>query len=258
MFHLPSRLAAAWALTVALLLAGCAAPPEGRPSGPEPLDPSAWSRASSVPRSGVDSRRWEALLLPGKTPVRFVPTTHEGRAALAATAESAASAVRHRVRIEPEHMGRLRFSWFVPELITTADLSLREADDAPVRVVLAFEGDRSRFSPKDAMLSELTRALTGEELPYATLMYVWCNQRPPGTVIANPRTDRIRKLVVESGAPGLNQWLNYERDIRSDFERAFGEPPGALVAIGLMTDTDNTRSVVRAWYGPLQLSASGR
>ena len=36
----------------------------------------------------------------------------------------------------------------------------------------------------------LLRILTGEELPYATLMYVWCNKRAPGSVVRNPRTDR--------------------------------------------------------------------
>jgi hypothetical protein len=129
-----------------------------------------------------------------------------------------------------------------------------------VRIVLAFEGDRSRFSARRA-LSELARALTGEEMPYATLMYVWCNKREPGTVIRSPRTDRIRKLVVESGRHRLNQWLDYERDIRADYERAFGEAPGALVGIAIMTDSDNTRS--RAWYGPVRRAgairaASGR
>ena len=79
--------------------------------------------------------------------------------------------------------------------VRSVSAAARDADDAPVRLVLAFEGDRSRFSAKNAMLSELARALTGEEMPYATLMYVWCNKRAPGTVVRNPRTDRIRKLV---------------------------------------------------------------
>jgi hypothetical protein len=47
--------------------------------------------------------------------------------------------------------------------------------------------------------------------------------------------------------------VDYERDIRADFERAFGELPGALVGIALMTDSDNTRSTTKAWYGPVNL-----
>jgi Protein of unknown function (DUF3047) len=84
-------------------------------------------------------------------------------------------------------------------------------------------------------------------------MYVWCNKRAPGSVIQNPRTDRIRTIVVESGVKNLNQWLDYERNIAADFESAFGEKPGALVGMALMTDTDNTRSKTRAYYGPVSM-----
>jgi hypothetical protein len=34
----------------------------------------------------------------------------------------------------------------------------------------------------------------------------------------NHRTDRIRQLVVESGNAGLQQWRDYERNIRADYE----------------------------------------
>ena len=132
-------------------------------------------------------------------------------------------------------------------------MTLRETDDSPVRVVLAFDGDRSKLSAKYSMLSELARLLTGEELPYATLMYVWCNVCAPGSVIVSPRTDRIRQLVVESGTGKLQQWVDYERAIRADFEKVFGEAPGTLTSISIMTDTDNTHSVARAWYGPITL-----
>jgi len=93
-------------------------------------------------------------------------------------------------------------------------------------------------------------------MPYATLMYVWCNKRAPGNVIVSPRTDRIRKLVVESGPRRLNEWLDYDRDIRADFERVFGEPPGALVGVGIMTDSDNTHTRTSAAYGLVRLVPS--
>jgi hypothetical protein len=128
----------------------------------------------------------------------------------------------------------------------------RDRGDSPVRLILAFEGDRSRLSAKNAMLSDLTEALTGEPLPYATLMYVWSNHRPVDSVIVNPRTDRVRKMVVESGPGHLMQWRRYERDVRADYEKAFGEAPGALVGVAIMTDSDNTRSNVRAWYGDIR------
>ena len=64
--------------------------------------------------------------------------------------------------------------------------------------------------------------------------------------------------MVETGAGRLNQWITYERNIRADYEKAFGEPPGALIGIGLMTDSDNTRSQAQAWYGPIALNVVSR
>lgn len=200
--------------------------------------------------------KWQHYPLPGKEATDFSLVQLDGRRVVAASANASASMLRQPLRLEPADLGKINFSWMVPQLIEQADMGVRQADDSPVRVVLAFDGDRSKFSMKNAMLSELSLTITGEPLPYATLMYVWCNTRPPGAVIVNPRTDRIRKLVVESGAKGLSRWLNYDRNIRADFEKAFGEPPGALVGIGIMTDTDNTKTQTRAWYGPLHLTAA--
>lgn len=232
-----------------VLLAGCAAVPTAAPAPDLATTP--WAR-----QSALQDGQWRHYTLPGKTSSEFAYTRKDGRDAMAVTSLSSASMVRKQVRLEPAELGSVRFSWKVPELIAQADMALREADDSPVRIVLAFEGDRSRWSARNAALSELALALTGEEMPYATLMYVWCNRREPGSVIVNPRTDRIRKLVVESGQGKLNQWLDYERNIRADYEKVFGEAPGALVGIGIMTDSDNTRSSARAWYGPVQLPAA--
>jgi hypothetical protein len=194
------------------------------------------------------------MRLPGKQVTDYSLGEQAGRPAVRAHAESSVSVLRQRLRVEPHEIGHLEFSWNVPALIDGADVGQRQSDDSPVRLVLAFDGDRSTFSTKNAMLSELAHAITGEPMPYATLMYIWCNTRPVGTVIPSHRTDRIRTLVVASGPEQLKQWLHFRRDVRADFERAFGEAPGALLAIGLMTDSDNTRSSALAWYGGIALN----
>ena len=249
--------AATFALA-ASLLAGCAVTPPGAPDDRAPPDvgQSPWARESHLPVS-LAPAPWAHHALPGKVPTQFSYVRIDGRDALSARSESSASMVRLPVQVAGDRLSRLQFSWKVAQLIEEADMAVRSKDDSPVRVILAFEGDRSRLSARDLAVSELARALTGEELPYATLMYVWCNRRPVDTVIHNPRTDRIRKLVVESGPRALGRWQDYERDIQADFERAFGEKPGRLVGIAIMSDSDNTRSQGRAWYGPVRLVTTG-
>ena len=235
--------------TESLITEPLLAPEQAQGSADQPQQ-SPWARLSQGAERALP---WEPQHLPGKAPSRYRYAYTDARHALLAQAESSASLLRQKRQVPASQLGQVRFSWKVPALIANADMALRDADDSPVRLLLVFDGDRSRFSMKDAMLSELAQTLTGEPMPYATLMYVWCNKRAPGSVIINPRTDRIRKLVVESGTAHLNQWRDYERQIAADFEQAFGEPPGNLLGIGLMTDTDNTRSHSQAWYGPVTL-----
>lgn len=203
--------------------------------------------------SPKDKAQWESVALPGKLRTAFKLDKRDQRPALLADAQSSASMLRQRLNVPADRLGRLQFEWQVENLLEGANMAELNQGDSPVRLILAFEGDRSRFSAKNALLSDLTEALTGEPMPYATLMYVWSNHQAVESVIVHPRTDRVRKLVVESGPPRLQQWLKYQRHVRADYEKAFGEAPGALVAIAIMTDADNTRSKVRAWYGDIRL-----
>lgn len=202
--------------------------------------------------------RWETFVMPTKRSEPFVSTEVLGEAALHVRANNSVSILRQRFGEGLSSVGRLKFSWKVDVLPTMADLRDPQAEDAPVRIVLAFGGDRSLLSPRTHRLSELSRLVIGEELPYATLAYVWSTQEPLETVVHNPRTDRIRKVVVETGEQSLGQWRRYERDVHADFVRAFGEAPGPLLVIALMTDTDNTSSQLHAWYGRLLLEAGNR
>ena len=208
----------------------------------------------SVATEAPASVRWQHYPLPGKQATNYRYEWIDGRHAVQATATMSASMLRQSMRVAPSQLGLIRFSWKVPQLILGADLALREAHDSPVRLVLAFEGDVSSFSTKNSMLSELALVLTGEAMPYATLMYVWCNTCSKDEVFLSPRTDRIREIALESGSGELGQWRHYERDIRADYEKAFGEPAGALLGVGLMTDTDNTRQSTTAWYGTVSLA----
>ena len=75
-----------------------------------------------------------------------------------------------------------------------------------------------------------------------------------GTVVINPRSDRIRKIVVDSGAAGLHHWRDHRRDLAADFRLAFGEEPGPLTSMAVMTDSDNSRATAKTWYGAVELA----
>ncbi|MFP5466563.1 MAG: DUF3047 domain-containing protein [Gammaproteobacteria bacterium] len=237
-------------LSLPAILLGACAVLSPAPSGT--VDVSPWSQATTLPAADPD-QTWFHQRVGNRTPTHYTATTHQGRPALHADSDGGDSLMRLRLAADGPTIGRLGFSWFAGQLNTDADVADTGADDAVVRVILQFGGDRSSFSARDQRLSDLMQLVTGEPLPYATLIYVWDPARPVGTVIAHRRSERIRKLVVQSGPGDLGRWVDLERNVAADYRLAFGKAPVRLEGIALMTDSNNTGVRSRAWYGPLRL-----
>lgn len=230
------RSAAICAAVAVLWLVGCATPP---------------AEVTSDPSHGLSG--WNEFVLPGKRRTRYLPDKEDGRPVVRAEAEASASMLRRPLQLEPAQVAQVEFSWRVDELIAEADLGVAERSDSPVRVLFAFDGDRSRLSLRNRAVFELAETLTGEPPPYATLMYVWDNRAAPETLFQGHRTDRVRKIVLESGAARRGQWLRYRRDLVADFRQAFGEEPGRLIGVAYMSDADNTGGRALARYGEVRL-----
>jgi Protein of unknown function (DUF3047) len=209
--------------------------------------------STPAPTDAAASEGWHAVRLPGKRATEYHYEQKEGRSAVAARADCSASIWRRHVVRSADRVGEVHFSWWVEQLPQDGDVSRVDQADAPARVMFAFAGDTKRLSLRNQMHFDLAEALTGEMPPFATLVYVWDAKAPVGSVIVNPRSDRIRKIVVESGTNGLRQWRNYRRNLAADFQLAFGEAPGNLQAMAMMTDGDNTQSQLATWYGEISL-----
>jgi hypothetical protein len=64
-------------------------------------------------------------------------------------------------------------------------------------------------------------------------------------------------VVVDSGWDGVGEWRKHQRDLSADFLAAYGEVPGNLIGVGILTDTDNTHSEVKAFYGDIEIVRKG-
>lgn len=201
---------------------------------------------------------WEEQRFPGKRPTvyRLDSDSRHGGSIVKASAKGSASMLRRKLDIAANRLGEIEFTWRAERISVEADIGNISATDAPVRIVLAFDGDRSRWSAKDSMLNELSRVLMGEDMPYATLVYTWCAHSTKNSVVNNPRTQTVRNLILESGTENQGRWLSYRRNVREDFRRVFDEEPGTLTSMALMTDADNTQSHTEGWYGGVRIRQS--
>lgn len=211
------------------------------------------SAPAPSPDASPSVNGWENVPIPGKRATRYRWTEKDGRSAFAAEADSSASLWMKRLPESPKTVNEVEFSWWVQDMLPSANIDESERSDAVARVVFGFDGDVGALPLKTRMLFELAHALTGHTPPYASLVYVWDAELPVGTVVIDKRSDRIRKIVVDSGPRARRQWRDHRRDLAADFRLAFGEEPGKLVSFAYMTDTDNTRSRARTWYGEIKL-----
>lgn len=178
---------------------------------------------------------------------------YQGKTVLSANSKTAASGLAVKLRPKKAENLWLQWEWKALSAIPEADNSEGHRDDAPLRILVAFDGNKSKLSFKEKMNFEMANLISGQEMPYATLMYIWSGKSPVGSIIANAHTSRIKMIVVDSGWDNLGQWHKHQRDLSADYRRAYGEAPGDVIGVALLTDTDNTKSETRAFYGDIEL-----
>ena len=232
---------------VGVLLGGCASLPEAE--RPTAHTVAAFSLAQPKGDLPGGWKPWRLSKLKRLTSYELVD--YNGVVVVKAMSAASASGLAHPLDLDPRQTPILQWRWKVPQLIEGANNARRNAEDAPVRLVVSFEGDISALPLEDRMFFDRIRAITGHQLPYATLMYIWENQAPQGSVIPNPHTERIQMIVAESGSARTGAWKLEARNVYEDYKRAFGRSPGRIKAIAIMTDTDNTGATAEAYYGDI-------
>jgi len=66
-----------------------------------------------------------------------------------------------------------------------------------------------------------------------------------------PYTSWFMQVVVENNTSPVNEWVTEERDVYQDYKAAFGEDPGEVTGVAIMTNTDNLHGEATAWYGDI-------
>lgn len=180
-----------------------------------------------------------------------------GRAVLQARADKSASLYVARLAAPMAVPGRLDWSWKTDALVPGADNRDKKREDAPLRVIVAFDGDPATLPEAERKRMKRAESLSGNKPPFATLMYLWSEQVAVDTVIPSAHTSQVKMLVVSSGASGLGQWQTIKRNLVADYRRAWGSEPGPLLGVAVMTDTDNTGTQAAGTYADVRLQCGG-
>jgi len=200
---------------------------------PPPFLPSRHpSTVWAEPFQTLDPARWREVVLRGHTQYEAVEV--DGRRCLRAQSDGTASLLVSVVRFDPDESPWLSWEWRVDRLVEREMLNRKEGADAAARIYVYFE----------------TRGLPWQK---RSLDYVWSAALPKGTRLSSPFSPVAKLIVVESGAEALGQWQRVERHLGEDYRRCFGAAPPDVVAIGVMSDSDNTGSRTLAHVDELRV-----
>ena len=249
-------------LAMLLMLAGCAGfgGSSVQDESGQAFDPSKLTAQDELPKFSAQTARngmphgWNFYrIAPYKKNTVYRLENYQGRTVLSANSKTSASGLAVKLRPRQANNLWLQWEWKALSAIPEADNAERYHDDAPLRILVAFDGNKSKLPLKEKMNFEMANLISGQEMPYATLMYIWSGKSPVDTIINNAHTSRIKMIVVDSGWNDLNTWHKHQRDLAADYKRAYGEAPGEVIGVALLTDTDNTKSEARAIYGDIEL-----
>lgn len=185
------------------------------------------------PFDELDPSRWKTVDLNGET--HYAIERQDGESWLAADSRGGASILLTEVRFDPDTFEWLSWRWRVDRLVEGENLNAKGGSDAAARLYVYFD----------------TPGLPWQK---RAMEYVWSATLPVGTIATSPYLGHPKMIVVDSGATHLGTWRDVSRNLEDDYQRCYGGHPPNVVAIGIMTDTDNTKSEALAHYDDLRVT----
>jgi hypothetical protein len=152
-----------------------------------------------------------------------------GNKMLMAQSRASASALGKIVRFDPGRFSHLEWRWRIDDIIENGNALRPDANDHAAGVYVLFARGK---------------------LPWQVdvIEYIWANALPKGHCASHPTQKNIRLMALESGRQRARQWVWERRNLAEDYRSLFESEPPPVVAVAIMTDTDQTGAHATAYY----------
>ena len=235
------------AVFFAFAVTACASPPDP-PATASSVDDIDVSELTVEPIFNASNALFEAWqLIPirgsGSWSLHHTASTSE-RLTIRGVPDDSASAIMISSSFDPLTCPILEWRWMVEFAQPSADLTKRDGDDVAAAIMVLFGDPGTLLDPR----------------PVPTLRYSWTGaDHPIGSVIENPyHPDIVKNIVLQNADAETNIWVTERRNLASDYEAAFGEPPSDYVwAIALFIDNDQTGEEAAAQFASAQVYCDG-
>ncbi|MCK0171971.1 DUF3047 domain-containing protein [Aliiroseovarius sp. S1123] len=167
--------------------------------------------------------------------------------AIGVTADGSVSITYDRLAPKDWDARRASWRWAVDSSVPATDLRQKGGDDRNLALYFAF------LPKAEAERLQSTRSLRKllNHPEGRVLVYVWGGDHKRGAVLGSPYLGPRGKTIVlrPSGIGSHAETV----DLATDYRRAFGDAPEALVALALSADSDDTDVVMQGQVSNLRL-----
>jgi hypothetical protein len=156
----------------------------------------------------------------------------DGDKYLEAKADGSAVTIAKKFEYDHRKYPVLKWQWRVVELPKGADERYKKTGDSGAGIYVIFPG---------LLFPE-------------TIKYVWSSSLPIGTVTESPFSRDTKIVVLRNHSSPLVTWVSEKVNVYDDFRKLFDREPDDVIAIGIMSDSDNTGASALAHYKKISVS----
>ncbi len=208
--------------------------------------------STAIAEPGSMPANWEVMTFPKISQhTRYKLIKDNGVTVIQGFSNASASGLIRKIRIDIKEFPVIEWKWKISNVYKKGNAAKKAGDDYPARIYIAFEFDSKRVGIVENAKFAAIKAIHGEYPPVASISYIWGSSTPKGTSLPNPYTDRVKMVIVESGAELANTWIKEKRNIYKDYLKLFGNDPPMTSGVAIMTDSDNTGESAAGFYGDI-------
>ncbi|KIN71231.1 DUF3047 domain-containing protein [Sulfitobacter guttiformis] len=139
------------------------------------------------------------------------------------------------------------WNWSVDQSVPATNLASKGGDDRNISLYFVFVPESKAAALEGANI----RSLLGNT-DVRIIQYAWGGNAKRGQVIPSPYGPSGQGVTIALRQAGTGSHSE-NVDLAADYARAFGGTKGALVGLAVSGDSDDTKSVIRAAIGNLNL-----
>lgn len=181
-----------------------------------------------------DISDWEKKEFSGETSYELAKV--DKRHVLRASSNASASGLVRDIDVDLNKTPYLNWSWKVDAILDNVEEKTKAGDDYPARVYIMVS---------DGFFFWQTRALS----------YSWASKQPKGSSWPNAFTDNATMVAVQSGDERVGEWVQEKRNVLDDIKNLLGIDATSIIAVAIMTDTDNSKQSASAYYGDIYFTS---